>query len=220
MLKDQKALDYFSTEVVLVKVNAEVDTSLARLHKISGYPTGVLLGTDGKEIDRISGYAEVDEFLKIITDYRNGIGTLDDLLNKVEAAPDRLLSMEIAEKYKYRGGPEEARKWYGKVIESGEPSDSVSGEAQMSLADMSRRAKDYDDALAAYEAIQKEFSGQMFATDAEIWIAIVYKQAGDTAKAITKFEGFIKSHPESHDVEYAQKQIKKLKGTDSKQSGN
>ncbi|MDH4157972.1 MAG: tetratricopeptide repeat protein [candidate division Zixibacteria bacterium] len=211
---DQKAIDFFTTEVILAKVNAEVDSLLAQEFHISGYPTSVLVGEDGEEIDRIVGYLEVDDFLKTIVDYQNGIGTLDDLLARAELEPDRELYLEIAEKYKYRGGSDEARNWYQKVIDAGEPTDSLSGEGRMSLADMLRRAKEYEQALEAYGSIMKDFSGEMIAQDAEIWRAIAYRQMGDTTQAINAFQEYIEHYPESEDVEYATKQIDKLKGVE------
>ena len=47
--------------------------------------------------------------------------------------------------------------------------------------------------------------------DAEIWTAIVYRLKGDTATAIGAFEDYIKHYPDSDDVDYARKQIDKLK---------
>jgi tetratricopeptide (TPR) repeat protein len=213
-LVDQKAIDFFTTDVILAKINAKAETLLVQEFRISGYPTSVLVGEDGEEIDRIVGYMEVDDFLKTIVDYQNGIGTLDDLLARAEQETNRELYLEIAEKYKYRGGPEEAKGWYRKVIDAGEPTDSLSGESRMSLADMFRRAKEYEQALDAFGSIMKDFSGKVIAQDAEIWKAIVYRQKGDTAMAIDAFQGFIEHYPESGDVEYATKQIERLKGVE------
>lgn len=205
-------IDYFATEVVLAKFNAEIDSALAKAYHISGYPTLVLTDNKGEEIDRIVGYLDPPEFVQKITDYRNGIGTLDDLLSKADTSSDRNLFYEIAEKYKYRGGADEAKEWFTKVIDAGEATDSLAGESRMALADMIRRTKDYDAARGAFAAIMKDFKGTVFAETAEIWQAIVYRQAGDTTAAVTAFQDFIKHYPESEDVEYAQKQIDKLTG--------
>jgi len=215
VLIDQKAINFFSSEVNLVRIDTEVDTALAKEYKISGLPTCVLTDNKGQEIDRIIGYMETDEFLQKIVDYQNGIGTLDDLLKKAEANPERSLFLEIAEKYKYRGGTEQAKNWYQKVIDNGTPLDSLSGEGRMSLADMMLRDENYTESIEAYSNIMEDFKGQWFAQDSEIWLAIVYKKLGDTTKAIGCFEQYIKNYPESEDVVYAQKQIDKLKGVES-----
>jgi len=205
-------IDYFATEVVLAKFNAEVDSALAKTYHISGYPTLVLTNSDGEEIDRIVGYLDAPEFVQKINDYRNGIGTLDDLLSKADTSSDRLMFYEIAEKYKYRGGADEAEVWFNKVIEVGEPTDSLSGESRIALADMVRRTKDYDAAGEAFAKVMNDFKGTMFAETAEIYRAIVYRQAGDTAAAVAAFQDFIKHYPESEDIDYAQRQIDRLTG--------
>ncbi len=209
---DSAVIDYFVNSVVLVKIDAEKDSATAKAYHVSGYPTLVLVDKAGNEIDRIVGYLPPEEFVQKIDDYQNGVGTLDDLLSQAEGAADRELFLEIADKYKYRGGNEEAKLWFQRVIDEGDAKDSLSGESRMSLADMLRRAKEYDKARSAFAKITKDFKGSMFAEAAEIWTAIVYRQEGDTAQAIKSFEEFIKHYPESEDVEYASGQIKKLKG--------
>ncbi len=205
-------MEYFTNDMTLVKVNAEVDTLLAQKYHVSGYPTAVIIRKDGSEIDRIVGYAEKDEYVQMIKDYQLGIGTLDDLLKKIDEKFDREMAFEIADKYKYRGGKDEAKVWFAKVIEAGEPTDSLTAESRMSLADMSRRAKEYDDALKGFSEIATDFKGKPMGELAEIYRAIVFRQQGDTLQAIGAFEQFVVDHPESEDIEYAQKQIKKLKG--------
>lgn len=231
MFIDQKAIDYFSNKMVLAKLKAERDSSwinekgdtivtevktgVSLDYKISGYPTMVLVNADGEEIDRIVGYLEVDDLLKTLEDYQNGIGTLADLLSKAEGSEDRTLFFEIADKYKYRGAPDDATTWYEKTIDAGDAKDSMSGESRMALADMMRRAEEYDEALSAYKAVAKDFKGTSFGADAEIYQGIVYRSMGDTTKAINVFETFIKNNAESDDVDYAKKQIEKLSGSAS-----
>lgn len=212
MLTDQKAITYFTNDMVLAKFNAEVDTTVAQIYHVSAYPTTVLVDKNGDEIDRIVGYLEADEFLETLDNYQKGIGTLPDLLNRAQTETDRSLYFEIADKYKYRGAPEQAETWYSKVVADGEPTDSLSGEARMALADMRRRAKDYDAAISDFTNIMDDFTGKQTSLDAEIWIAIVYRLKGDTTTAISHFEKYVEDHPESEDVEYAAKQIERLKG--------
>ena len=211
MFVDSQTVSLFSKDMVLTKINAEVDTMAAKQFSISGYPTLVMLDKEGQEIDRIIGYLPTAEFLKTLDEYGRGIGTLADLLNKVKEKPDRQMNYDIAEKFKYRGKPVEATEWYQKVIASGQSTDSLSGESRMSLADMLRRDKNYDGALASFAEIMKDFKGTQFGVDAEIWTAIVLARKGDTAAAISAYEKFIVNNPASEDTSYARKQIEKLK---------
>ncbi len=212
MLSNPKVVDFFTNEMILVKVNGKEDTLLAEKYHISAFPTLVMLDKSGDEVDRVVGYRSPDSFLTTLRDYRNGIGTLADLLNKAKTNSERSLTFEIAEKYKYRGGNDEAVAWYQKVINDGDPQDSLAGESRLALADMHRRAKKYNQALEAFSRIMKDFDGTSFAEEAEVWMAIVYRQKSDTTTAIAAFEEFIKHYPESEDFDYAKKQINKLKG--------
>lgn len=208
-----KAIDFFSNKVILAKVDAEKDTIPAQKYKISGYPTSVLMDKQGKEIDRIIGYLPADEYIQTVEDYANGIGTLDDMLHTAEQGSDRALFYDIGTKYKYSGRSKEAETWFNKVIASGQPTDSMSGESRIAIADMYRRAEEYDHSLASFEQIASDFKTGMFAETADIYRGIVLKAKGDTASAIAAFEEFTVKYPESEDVEYANEQIDKLKKT-------
>lgn len=199
--------------MIFAKINAEkADSLIAKQYKVSAYPTFVVTDSKGEEIDRIVGYLPAEPFMETVSNYIQGIGTLADLLAKAVDSTDREIFYEIADKYKYRGGPEEAKIWYQKVIDAGDPKDSLSAESRFSLADMYRRAKDYETAASAYQAIKADFTGTTFEQDADIWTAIVYRQQGDTTKAIGAFEQYVKDYPESEDIDYATRQISKLKG--------
>jgi len=210
---DAKAVSFFTDSMVLAKIHAEQDTLPARKYHVMGYPTTLLLDKAGNEVDRLVGYAPPEEFLKTLVDYTRGIGTLGDLLRQADTATDRELFYQIGDKYKYRGESEKAETWFARVIESGEPVDSLSGEARLAVADLYRRAKDYPKALDAYRKISEEFTASYHGQDAVIYQAIVYRAMGDTLQAIAQFETYLQKFPESSDAEYAREQIAKLKNS-------
>lgn len=212
VLVDSQAINFFRDEVVLFKTNADIDTALKADYNISGLPTCVLVDKDGNEIDRVIGYAPTEEWLGMIQGYMRGEGTLDDLLGQAETNEDRDLFFQIAEKYKYRGMPEEAETWYGKVIDAGEPTDSVSAESRMAIADMYRRADDHDKALAAFQAIKKDFKSMGdYAMNACVYIGLVELAKGDSTAALKTFENFVKDYPETDASEFVQGQIDMIK---------
>ena len=210
------AIEFFSNEAVLAKIDAEEDSLPAQKYAVSGYPTSVLMNKKGEEIDRIIGYLPAEEFIQTLVDYSNGIGTLEDMLNRAKDSDDRTLMYDIATRYKYSGRPVPAEEWYGKIIALGEPTDSMSGESRMAVADMYRRAEDYEKSLTAFAAIVSDFKSGRFAETADIYRGIVYRAKGDTAAAIAAFEEFTVKYPDSEDVDYANKQINRLKGIESK----
>ena len=198
--------------IVLVKIDAEVDSVDAEKYAIQGYPTSVLMSNDGVEIDRIGGYLPPAEFIETIADYRNGIGTLDYYLALADTLKDNKTQYAIAEKYADRGKFTEAVEYYNKVIEADpDNKDSLTDQSMMSLGSILLREKKYEESVAQFGKVMEKFKDLESAADAEIWTAIVYRKMGDTTKAIEWFEGFIKHYPESADTSYAQSQIEKLK---------
>lgn len=214
---DSQAIDYFLNDVVLVKINAEVDSLLAQKFSVRGYPTAVLLGADGEEIDRLVGFDSTEIYLQTIRDYLQGIGTLEDLLARSETEEDRELFFEIANKYKYSGRTDDAVVWFGKVIDSGDPTDSLSSEARFSIADTYRREDDYETALHEFMALERDFAGGELESTAVIYQAIILRDKGDTTRAIARFEDYMKRFPEGDAVSYAEGQIEKLKNPDNKE---
>lgn len=199
--------------MIFAKIHAEqADSVIAQRYKVKAFPTFVVTEKNGDEIDRIIGYLDPEPFLAKVNDYREGIGTLADLLSKAEGLEDRNLFFEIADKYKFSGGSDNARIWYQKAIDAGDPMDSLSARSRFAVADMVRRNKDYDAAIKEFEAIKADFDAASYQEEADIWIAIINRQKGDTTAAIQKFEEFMVNYPESEDKEYAEKQIKRLKG--------
>jgi len=199
--------------MIFAKIHAEqADSIIAQRYKVKAFPTFVVTESNGDEIDRIIGYLDPEPFLAKVNDYREGIGTLADLLSKAESSEDRNLFFEIADKYKFSGSSDDAKIWFQKVIDAGDPKDSLSAESRFSVADMFRRNKDYNAAIQEFENIKADFAAASYQEEADIWIAIAYRQMGDTTASIQKFEEFIVNYPESEDKEYAENQVKRLKG--------
>ncbi len=210
-----------SQNLIFAKINAEKDTITAQKYRVKGYPTVVLMNSDGSEIERIGGYLPPKEFKETIDNYLNGINTLDYFLKKADSASGTEISYRIGEKYSDRGMYPEAETYFAKVV-SADPDNKElrTDSAMMSIADLKRRDKKYDEAMAEFKKIMDKFPGTDQATDAELWIAVVHRQKGDTTMAIKAFEGYLKNHPQSGDTTYAREQIEKLKNPTKPESTN
>jgi len=208
---DPKAIDFFTNNMILVKIEAKVDTAISNRYHAKAFPTLLLIRKNGDEVDRLVGFDSTDVYIQKLLDFTNGIGTLDDLLGRAENVVDRSLFMAIADKYKFRGETEAATNWIERVIEAGEPLDSLSGEARSALAYMLRKAEKYDEAIAAFGKIAQEFVDTYHGRDAVIYQGICYKAKGDTGAAIAAYENYVEKFPESPDLKWVQEQIEKLK---------
>lgn len=210
-LVEQNSIEFFTKEAALVQINAEVDTALARKYSVMGYPTFVVLDANGNEIDRLS-YLVTDEYIQTVRNYKNGIGTLTSMVEQAKTDTSRMLAFEIAGKYSFSGKSEESENWFNKVT-AANGKDSLAAESKLAVADMYMRKKLHSKAVEAFGAVSTEFAGTMFEETADIMKAVTYRRAADTTNAIAAFQAFIQKHPKSEDVEYAQKQIEKLKAT-------
>lgn len=211
MFTDPKAIEFFTNNMILVKINAEEDTAVANHYHAKAFPTSILITKNGDEVDRLVGFDSTDGYLQTFVDFTNGIGTLDDFLGQAEGSTDRTLMMAIGDKYKFLGDFDAANDWFNRVIDAGEPFDSTSGEARMGMAYVLRKAEMYDEAIAEFEKIEAEFVETYHGMDAAIYQAICYRAKADTAEAIAGYERYVEKYPDSEDVEYATEQIEKLK---------
>ncbi len=209
-----------SDNMVFAKINAEVDTATAAKYSVTGYPTIIIARSDGTEIDRINGYLPGDEFIAEINNYLNGIGTLDYYLAIADTSESVDILMKIADKYYGRGENENANMYYQKVVDADPNNDNgFTSDARMQLAHILRNGENYEEAIKNYTSIMNDYKGTPNSDDAEIYIAIAYRQMGDTLKAIDAFQGFIKNHPDSPDTSYALTQIEKLSNPEKTEEG-
>ncbi|MCP4632448.1 MAG: outer membrane protein assembly factor BamD [candidate division Zixibacteria bacterium] len=214
-------------DLAFVKVNGWEDTTLAKGYGISAYPSVLLVGKDGKEIDRIVGYLPPVEFLNTISLYLEGKETLADYLKRVDANPDSVeLLFNVADKYEGRSKFVEARDYYQQVITK--DSDNQYGftdKAIHSVGYMEYRNKNFQTAIDNEKEIIEKYPDSELLEDANIYIPYYYsrwaKYESDegnnreakklTKKAINKFGDFLKNYPDSEDAEWVKEQIEKLK---------
>lgn len=188
-----------------VHVNAEEDTLTAQKYGVAGYPTIVLARADGTEIDRIYGYADAEEFMKIMNDYLAGKNTLDDYLNRAGSAPTMELYYLIANKYVSRKKFDEAEGYLDKIV-AGDPEnkDGYSDSALYSLGDMKSRAKEYEVAIKIFSDFATTFPQSDMADDAFLARARTLRRQEKFDDAIAEFKKFPTVFPESDMLEDAE----------------
>lgn len=198
-----------SRDNIFVKINAEVDTVLAKEFAISGFPTIVITKPDGEEIDRIWGYLPPTDFYNQVQLYFQGKETLDDYLSRLEDEPENpdYLSM-IGEKYASRSRYDEAIEYYEKIVALDTDNEMGYGaKAMASIHDTQARVKDYKGAIATCEKISRVFRGAEEADNAAAMIGYYTAKLGDTEKALKIYRNYIEDHPEGENVEWVKKRI-------------
>jgi TolA-binding protein len=193
------------SNVVSVKVNAEVDTLLRRQYGVAGFPTIVLTKSDASEIDRIFGYADPPNFVKTINDYLADRNTLGDYLRRADTAASMQLYSMIADKYTGRSDFAKAEEFYQKIL-TADPTNAqgYSDSALYMLADMKTRAKAYAEAEAIYVSFPTRFPNSGLVKDAAFDIGHARRRAEKYDDAVTAYKDFIKAYPGSEEAETAE----------------
>ena len=60
---DPKAIEFFTNETLLVTIDTDVDTPTRTQYRLSGYPTTVLVDTNGTDIDPAPGSKPPEAYL-------------------------------------------------------------------------------------------------------------------------------------------------------------
>ena len=71
VLSDKEVARTMKQSLVLVRIDVEIRSDLARKYGVRGYPTTCLLEPSGKPLIKIPGYVEKRDF-KVILDYARG----------------------------------------------------------------------------------------------------------------------------------------------------
>ena len=214
---DPAVIAWINENVVFAKVNCEDEngdkTEFAKSQGVMGYPTFALYNSDGKHIDREVGFIEATKFMQTYDDFSKGKNTLEFFLKELESNSTVEINWTVANKYRWRGESKLAEEYFNAVIEMDPANkEEKTSESMFALADIKRREKIYDNAIERYQRLYDKFPASSLAADAVIYIAICHRETGDTSKAIAQFGKFIQLYPESEDVGYASKHIRKLIG--------
>jgi len=109
---DEGVIDFAEQNFISIKIDAEKNNGPAqkKKYRVRGYPTILLLGPSGNELDRIVGYRPPKEFLDELIRIKNGENTLTDLLaqyrRELKHYPTQL---SLAKKYISLNLPDSAR---------------------------------------------------------------------------------------------------------------
>jgi tetratricopeptide (TPR) repeat protein len=176
-------------------VNLRVDAEkgegpdLARRFAVRGFPTLVVVGPDGLEVDRIVGYVPAEVFQDELRRIQSGEGTLAALRKASESAPaDVEAGMAYGAKLAY-SQPAEAAALYERL--AGQASDNdpelrakIGLEHAASLLNAGRR----EDAAAAAERLLEQFPDSAVAAQAAPRVGRAFLAINDFPRAIAFVE--------------------------------
>jgi TolA-binding protein len=204
----QKFLNNFE----IGKINAEVDTMTAARFGVRSFPTVLMLKPNGMEIDRIVGYLPPVEFVTAIVNAMSGIGTLEDLLNKLARKPkDIELTYEIGQKYRWRGDYDKAATYFQEVmmLDLGNGK-KMAAQAAFNLGHMQYKKKNYTTAIASWRDMIKAYPQDSTVIEAQLMIALSFQKANDFKAARAEFKSFLKKYPDTEEKDWINEQLAKM----------
>lgn len=201
-----------SDRYVFARVNAELDTAAARIFGVSSFPTVILFDGAGNEVGRIVGYVPPEKFVKTMSNFVNGVGTLWAL---EQAARDKHNDPEIdfkmGEIYMNRGNFKQARTNFDQVVR--EDKDNKLGwsdNAQFDLALMLRKERDWFKSIEAFRKLTKTYPESELAEDAQLYIAWLNERAGAEDDALEEYKSFLDTYSKSSETDWVKDQIKSI----------
>ena len=171
--------------------DAEKDphVAIAKQYKVSAYPTLLVIGPDGKEVDRYLGYMDPADFIKTIDGYRNGVGTIAALEKQLKASPDNVeLLYQVGTKHAEAGRSELAAEPLNKVLKLDPNNKERNPEILYSLGEAYYMDAKYADAKPYFNRLVTEYKDSEIAPDGYKRLAGIEYKTGNNDAAVAMME--------------------------------
>jgi thioredoxin-like negative regulator of GroEL len=167
-------------------------------YQVVFYPTTVVVGPDGQEVDRYLGYLGPEEYMEVIGGYTKGIGTVGWYKEQVAENPDDIeLLRELGMKYVATARIAEATECLDKVWEM-DPDDERGWHAEIvySLGEANYTAEKWADAKKHYEKVLSEFPDSKIYDRTLTMLARVEHELGNDDVAVAAYKKYLDRHPD------------------------
>ncbi|HPC35901.1 MAG TPA: tetratricopeptide repeat protein [Candidatus Marinimicrobia bacterium] len=191
--------EFINAHYVSVKINGDSleGKQLREKYQYPGYPTTIIMTSDGEEIDRIVGFdGQKDEYFQLLQDYTAGRGTLGDYLKKLEKEPDNFeLNYAVLNKYYDRNDIPMVQK-YARIILELDPENTRGKKTEML----------YRLAFSEYKTSSEINPMMNFINSCndELWLEMAYsevvryyKKNSDQSQVLTTYESALRRLPQS-----------------------
>jgi tetratricopeptide (TPR) repeat protein len=192
-----KIIIEMSEKMVFIKIDAGIDSIIARDFGVSYYPTVVLFKPDGNEIDRLVGYCPPADFYNEIQLYLQGRETLEDYLGRLQDEPRKPeYVMAVAEKYRNRAEWDKALDYYRRILALGLPdTHEYVQEALFEIAVLNGEKGDYPVSLANFTDLLNRSLDTLKREEAARQMPYYMAKSGDTKQAIILYQQYLDKYP-------------------------
>jgi tetratricopeptide (TPR) repeat protein len=163
--------------------------AVAKKYKVSAYPTLLVIGPDGKEVDRHLGFLEPAEFVEVIDGYRKGIGTVAALEKELQKRPDDVeLLYKVGTKHAEAGRSEEAAPALNKVLTLDPHNSARNPEILYRLGDAYYYDQKYAEAKPYFTRLVTDYASSEVAPDGMKRLAATEYKLGNASAAVAMYE--------------------------------
>ena len=171
--------------------DAEKDPSMAiaKKYKVAAYPTLLVIGPDGKEVDRHLGYLDPAEFIETIDGYQRGIGTVAALEKELQKRPDDVeLLYQVGTKHADAGRSAEATAALNKVLTLDPHNAERNPEILYSLGEANYNDQKYPEAKTYLTRLVTDYKDSEPAYDGMKRLAATEYKLGNNDAAVATYE--------------------------------
>ncbi len=163
--------------------------AVAKKYKVSAYPTLLVIGPDGKEVDRHLGFLEPAEFIEVIDGYRNGVGTVAALEKELQKSPENVeMLYKVGTKHAEAGRSEEAAAALNKVLTLDPRNDTRNPEILYRLGEAYYVDQKYAEAKPYFVKLTTDYAGSEVAPDGMKRLAATEYKLGNNDAAVATYE--------------------------------
>jgi len=206
-----------SEDMFFARINAEYDSTLADRLGVAYYPTVIVFGPNGSEIDRLVGYYPPAEFFNEVELFLQGNETLIDYLTRLEDEPDRVeYNLIAARKYRNRSDWINAIKYYSiaESLASANPIEPWQSEvAAFEMAEAYAQNGDYPQAVTALESFLDRFPASENIEDVRRRIPYYHASYGDYKKSMQLYLSYLRDYPDGKYVDWVAQRIEEIRET-------
>lgn len=190
----------FMEGMIPLKLDSEkgAGIDISKRHKVAAWPTIMLLDANGKEIDRVVGYVNAEEFIQRIGDYQKGINTVADYEARVKKNPNdaeawKTLGTKYADSVR---GPEANMAFLKYLKLTPDISGEEKAEALYSIGEAYYVDKDYEKAAEIFEGVIADYPESEWRDQATTRLARVYYGQGKIDECVTIYKSYVDRYPD------------------------
>ncbi|OPZ07107.1 MAG: Outer membrane protein assembly factor BamD [candidate division BRC1 bacterium ADurb.BinA364] len=189
------ALDSF----VKARVNAAQEREFALYYRVQAYPTIVFFDSQGRELDRFTGYIDPPMFLKLALEAVDPKTNYVALKERLRANPGDVEALYyMGYKYARRGEDDRAEGYFARVEELDAKNEfGFHDNIALRRAERLANGEDPAQALAALERLRAKYPDADERERADLLWARTLWRAGRSQDALQAYSAFLQQYPQS-----------------------